>query len=176
MVGSFDSQRVDVGGCYGAGEFRCGDRRADGGVVSLSSLLLYIFENSDSNMQLGCFTSSVGCFYRQETLHFEFHLMFGSEEVFTQDYDIEVCVRTSQLSRRLWVCDYGAGVVREPFRIHSTSGAVILRRRKGFVLRMTPDFLRLLCRGELTFGIRCAGHNFDVAETVVTKELRDIRY
>lgn len=127
-------------------------------------------------MHGGCFTSSVGQFYRQESLSFEFHLMFGSEEVFTRDYDIEICVRSSQLSRRLWVTDYGAGFVQDAFRLQCDAGGTILRLRKGFILTLTPAFLRLLTPGVLTFGVRYVGKDFDTAETLVTKELMDITY
>lgn len=129
-------------------------------------------------MKEGQYVSSVGRMYRQETLVFEFHLMFGCEEIFTKDYDIEICVRSSQLSRRLWVVDYSRGFVPVNFRHHmeSACGAIIMRRRKGFVLRLTPKFLKGLCPGVLTFGLRYIGKDFNIAETVTTEELCDIRY
>ena len=47
------------------------------------------------------FHSSVGFFYRQEEIDLSFTLMKCDDAVYVKDYDIEVCVYTSQLSNRL---------------------------------------------------------------------------
>ena len=60
---------------------------------------------------MGCdvFHSSLGRFYRQEDIYLSFTLHKCSDVVYVRDYDIEVCVYTSQLSTRLWVVDYSRG-------------------------------------------------------------------
>lgn len=122
------------------------------------------------------FHSSVGFFYRQEEIDLSFTLMKCDDAVYVKDYDIEVCVYTSQLSNRLWVVDYSAGFVPESERHISESGASIVRRRENWHLILTPEFLHFLEPGVLTFGIRYVGSSFDTASVIKTQELRDIRF
>mgnify|MGYP000012406394 CR=1 FL=1 len=122
------------------------------------------------------FHSSVGFFYRQEEIDLSFTLMKCDDVVYVKDYDIEVCVYTSQLSNRLWVVDYSAGFVPESERHISESGASIVRRRENWYLILTPEFLHFLEPGVLTFGIRHVGSSFDTASVIKTQELRDIRF
>lgn len=120
------------------------------------------------------YISSVGRFYKEETLCFEFRLMLGSEAVWCRDYDIEMYVYTSDLSRRLRVCDYSAGIVKESFRLVSDCGASILRKRDSFLVKLTPQFLRKLPDGVLTFGLRYIGDSFESAEVLKTDPFSSI--
>lgn len=121
------------------------------------------------------YISSIGKFYKEEVLCFEFQLMLGSEAVWSRDYDIEMCVYTSELSRRLMVCDYSAGIVKSEFRLSSDDGCEVLRRRNSYIVKLSPSFLCWLPDGVLTFGIRYIGERFESAEVIKTDPLISIR-
>jgi hypothetical protein len=133
--------------------------------------------NHSGGLFMGCdvFHSSLGRFYRQEDIYLSFTLHKCSDVVYVRDYDIEVCVYTSQLSTRLWVVDYSRGFVPESDRKKGDSSAYIVRGRESWSLVMTPDFLRYLAPGVLTCGIHYVGSSFDTASVVHTDELLDIR-
>lgn len=137
---------------------------------------MLLMKRRRENRMFDVFHSSVDFFYRQEEIDLSFTLMKCDDAVYVKDYDIEVCVYTSQLSNRLWVVDYSAGFVPESERHISESGASIVRRRENWYLILTPEFLHFLEPGVLTFGIRYVGSSFDTASVIKTQELRDIRF
>lgn len=121
------------------------------------------------------YISTVGRFYKEESLCFEFQLLRGANAVWCKDYDIEMYVYTSELSPRLRVCDYREGFVKEVFRFVPHCGAEIVKGRNTYYVKLSPMFLKALPTGVLTFGIRYIGDGFESAEILRTSPFSSIR-
>lgn len=122
------------------------------------------------------FESCVSTFYAEEPLTLEIALRKGAEAVWAYDYDVEVCVYTSQLSPRLWVCDYSAGFTPEALRKESAPGGKVTKGRDVFWLSLQPEFLHMLNAGSvLTLGIVYRGKSFEASNVIRTRRLESIR-
>lgn len=124
---------------------------------------------------MGRFVSTIGRFYKEESLCFEFQLLRGADAVWCRDYDIEMYVYTSELSPRLRVVDYREGFVKASFRLVPHCGAEVIKGRDVYYVKLSPEFLRALPAGVLTFGIRYIGDGFESAEVLRTAPFSSIR-
>ncbi len=105
--------------------------------------------------------------FASETNTFSMELMLGSEVQSLEEVDIVVLVYTSQLSPRLHVAsvyaDWIAGKTQD-------EKAYIARTSNSFTLVLTPDFLRQLPTGMLTFSINYTKGRMRVTNVIVAEK------